>query len=296
MGESKRSWSTGHWDQLYSANLFFWGGWGMDGGWDGQGRSLFDDQILNGDILNVANGATFWPTAEGNTTTLLCDHVVDWWPDEWGHPVGFHVTVPCTGAAYRTFDAAWVALTVGSAVQMHYLPDALRDRNRTANEFGTSSLCRTHSYGMPTDVLNPMRMCTQADNQPVDPTVPSGASATLLQSSSAQWGPEFCATSPYEVPWDTAGSTTTTSAMPPPAAVGTVPIDWITQLRSFDSWSGESDAPLRQCESGSDCCSQCSCLLTPNGGVCAVSGSEEDEKGRGGEGRGGGWMDGGMDG
>jgi hypothetical protein len=236
-----------------------------------QARSAFTSQILDGasgSPPNVANNrpGAYWPTAEGNASTQYCDLVADWWPDDWVHPVGYHVTVPCTGAAHRTFDAAWLALEVGGTVQMHYTPDALRDANRSTSSFGAAGLCRAHSFAMPMDVLNPMRLCTQADNQPIDPFVPSGPSLP------PQWGAEACAASPFTVPWDTAA---TPGA---PCSIGTLPLDTsnnnIMNLLQFNGWDvvdgGGMQGALRQCASSQDCCPTCACLLTPSGGVCAV--------------------------
>ena len=61
-------------------------------------QSSFYDTVLvdNGNVANNPNG--HWSTIEGNTSSLYCDVVVDWWPDSWRHPVGYHVTLPCTGA------------------------------------------------------------------------------------------------------------------------------------------------------------------------------------------------------
>jgi hypothetical protein len=38
------------------------------------------------------------------------DLIADWWPDEWRHPVGYHVTAGCSrpgDAHWKTFDASW---------------------------------------------------------------------------------------------------------------------------------------------------------------------------------------------
>lgn len=223
-----------------------------------QARSTFRTDILDGNtILNIANNKGFWPMAEGNATTHLCDSVVDWWPEEWTHPVGYHVTLPCTGAAHRTFDAAWLALEVGTTIQMHYTPDALRDHNRSTSAFGAASTCRTHSYAMPMDILNPIRLCTQADSQPADPYVPNPRS-----SKPPQWDTERCAASPFDIPWRAGAG---------PPSIGTVPGGNTTmQLLEFNGWDVDGPQPLRQCATSADCCPECACLLTPNGGICAI--------------------------
>lgn len=231
-------------------NFFLW-----------QAGSQFQSQVLLGGLNNVANNrpGTYWPNVEGNASTQYCDLMVDWWPDAWAHPVGYHVTLPCTGAAHRTFDAAWTAVAVGSQVQMYYTPDALRDRNRSTSAFGASGLCRSHSVAMPMDILNPIRLCTQADNQPADPMVPAPRAF-----SAPQWGPELCSGSPFDVPWDPVASPLA------PASVGTLPPGGAMALLQFNGWNVDGPQPLRQCATGADCCPTCSCLLTPTGGVCAV--------------------------
>ena len=226
-----------------------------------QAISNFPSDVINGNLRNIANNNAFWATAEGNATTQYCDLIVDWWPEAWMHPVGYHVTVPCTGAAHRTFDSAWAAMQVGDKIQMHYAPDSLRDRNRSTSAFGASGLCRAHSVAMPMDVLNPIRLCTQADNQPADPFVPGKAAF-----GTPQWAPEQCAASPFSVPWDA-------SIPNAPASIGTVPRPSLFSplaLLAFNGWDVDGPQPLSQCTSGADCCPTCQCLLTPSGGVCAV--------------------------
>jgi hypothetical protein len=77
-----------------------------------QARSSFKTQVLDGGSTNVANNAQHWAVAEGDSAFNYCDLMVDWWPDEWTHPVGYHVTLPCKQAAHRAFDASWMALKV----------------------------------------------------------------------------------------------------------------------------------------------------------------------------------------
>ena len=70
--------------------------------------SSFLQQVLVSGNADLGPG--HWATAEGDPP--YCDLVVDWWPDGWVHPVGYHVTLPCSEAAHRTFDAAWTAVKV----------------------------------------------------------------------------------------------------------------------------------------------------------------------------------------
>lgn len=216
-------------------------------------RSSFMAKVLYG-AGNVANNlaSTHWASAEGESNFQYCDVVVDWWPDSWKHPVGYHVTMPCTGAAPRTFDAAWTALKVGTQIKMMYEQSALRNRTMQTNVYGAAGVCRTHNYGMPMKTLNTMRFCTQADNRAVDPSVPGSA------APSADWGLEYCTDSPYQVPW----------AKGPPS-VGTY-FNYLVDLLPFAGWGDNAGhAPFRACASDADCCPACKCLLSKSGGVCA---------------------------
>jgi hypothetical protein len=199
----------------------------------------------------VANNKAHWATSEGEDASHYCDLVVDWWPDSWRHPVGYHVTLPCKDAAHRTFDAAWAALREGTQVSMMHVPNALRNRTMQTNQFGAAGACRTHNYGMPTKIMNSMRFCTQADNRPADPTVPG-------ISDTADWGVEYCTTSPFQVPWTNG-----------PPSVGTY-FNYLVDLLPFASWDDKSGhAPFKSCTDDIHCCSDCKCLASTTGGICA---------------------------
>ena len=215
-------------------------------------RSVFMNDILGATVSNIANNKAHWAVAEGSDAFNYCDLVVDWWPDNWKHPVGYHVTLPCSGAAHRTFDASWAALRVGSQVSMMHVPNALRNRTMQTNQFGAAGACRTHNYGMPTKIMNTIRFCTQADNRPVDPTVPKTA------GGSTDWGGIYCTDSPFQVPWSKG-----------PTSVGTF-FDYMVDVLPFSSWDEKSGhAPLKTCTKHADCCVGCKCLVSSTGGVCA---------------------------
>ena len=216
-------------------------------------RSKFMEDILTGNA-HVANNIDSWATAEGDSAFQYCDLIVDWWPDAWKHPVGYHVTLPCSGAAHRTFDASWAALRVGSQVSMMHVPNALRNRTMQTNQFGAAGACRTHNYGMPTKIMNTMRFCTQADNRAADPSVPNAQTG-----NSPDWGLEYCTDSPFSVPW-TKG----------PSSVGTH-FNYLVDLLPFASWDDKSGhAPFKSCLANEDCCPECKCLTSKVGGICAV--------------------------
>lgn len=93
-----------------------------------------------------------------------CDSFVDWWPESWEHPVGYHVTTPCTPeeAGYRTFDNAFkIRRFEDGTAQVQYEPSALRDPDLISGHFGAGGLCRRTTYGFPMFELNDLRMCTR---------------------------------------------------------------------------------------------------------------------------------------
>ena len=144
----------------------------------------------------------------------FCDAISDWWPEDWSKPVGYHVTLPCDGkdSAYRTFDSAFVMET-GTLdgtfhVNMRYMHTMVRNITNVNSEYGRAGFCRRGAYGMPTHVTNTMRVCTRdATDVQYDASVPVLPKWTHGLES---WGDEYCAESPYDVPWsiDNAGRDT----------------------------------------------------------------------------------------
>lgn len=216
-------------------------------------KSSFRHKVLMGTDNNIVNNKGHWSQAEGSSNFHYCDLVVDWWPDDWKHPVGYHVTVPCTDAAHKTFDASWSALRVGSVVKMMHTPNSLRNRTKQTNMFGAAGVCRTHNYGMPMKIMNTIRFCTQADNRAVDPTVPNS------RSSEADWGTEYCSQSPFDTPWSKG-----------PSSVGTY-FNYLVHLAEYTGWGNDAGhAPFKSCVMDSDCCATCKCLLSKTNGICAL--------------------------
>ena len=195
----------------------------------------------------ATNSRGQWDTVEGNTTTIYCDMVVDWWPDEWLHPVGYHVTFPCSEGVPRTFDSAWAYVKEGDQVWLQHAN--LANTTKYQNEYGGAGPCRTHNYGMPAHTINTIRVCTQADNQPYDATVPAPP------FGSPQWNDEYCSSSPYEVPWSNG-----------PTSVGML-MDKLVDIVA----SADYDPAYRTCKNDSECCSSCKCFIGVNTtGVCVV--------------------------
>ena len=179
-------------------------------------RELLDDPDAAG---NTDGTAGPWWQAEGlmQDNSEFCDGVLDWWPEEWDFPVGYHVTVPCEAndTAYRSFAQAF-ALEDGALVYQH---DLLRDASLADSHFGVGGLCRRGSFGMPLFETNTMAYCT---------SLPDGASEDFtVPRTGAAWGGNWtamrCAASSRSLPWpsfEVQGGTRYDASL---FSVGTVP-------------------------------------------------------------------------
>jgi hypothetical protein len=151
---------------------------------------------------NVKAGSSWWE-AEGfmSETADFCDGVLDWWPDDWDYPVGYHVTVPCMAneTAYRSF-AQYLALeTDEDGPTLVYHHDLLRDSSLIDTNFGVAGLCRTGTFGMPMPETNTMRYCTRVRNG-------GGEDFTLpvqdgVDNSDYGWTDEKCTAASTDLPW-----------------------------------------------------------------------------------------------
>ena len=143
-----------------------------------------------------------WEHSEGISkdaqSTRFCDSVLDWWPESWQAPVGFHVTVPpfADETAFRSFDNAFVVnVTESGEVVMVYEHEYMRNQTLMKNHFGASGVCNTISYGMPLFTTNTMRACTAvSENEYADPSVPLKANRGLQNENtvSEKFLPETC--------------------------------------------------------------------------------------------------------
>ena len=135
---------------------------------------------------------------EGNGE--FCDGVLDWWPEDWDFPVGYHVTVPCEAeaTAYRGFVQAFALDEAENALV--YQHDLLRDAALADSHFGGTGLCRAGSFGMPMPETNNMRYCTQieADEDAEDFTLPLKNRQVEAPTSWTQWK---CTSSSAQLPW-----------------------------------------------------------------------------------------------
>eukprot|EP00961_Rhodomonas_salina_P246885 3335552-Rhodomonas_salina.1 len=54
--------------------------------------------VFDAPARGLFNTNEHWPAAEGiskhSGATTHCDSVIDWWPESWEAPVGYHVTTP----------------------------------------------------------------------------------------------------------------------------------------------------------------------------------------------------------
>eukprot|EP00961_Rhodomonas_salina_P079000 1062346-Rhodomonas_salina.1 len=174
-------------------------------GWGAGVPSTFVDQILNrlyedqieGEA-NVGNKATI-----GISPNMLnieyCDGIIDWWPETWQDPVGYHVTTQChpSEAAYRVFDNAYtVSFDIPNKPVIYYDGTALRDPDKIGSFFGTGGMCRRSTYGMRMLDINLLRVCTQEqEDQKYDPTTPRQPTASSI------WLDRLCAPESTDVPW-----------------------------------------------------------------------------------------------
>jgi len=165
-------------------------------------KLILEDSDATG---NVNDGGNWWDS-EGYMadTRTFCDMVLDWWPDDWIYPVGYHVTVPCDAndTAYRSFMQAFaVDESQGGDPVLVYEHDLLRDSMLVDTHFGIGGLCRTVNFGMPMMGTNTMRYCTSVPlNGTEDFTIPvSGGPDTSTYSGG--WSDMKCSTKSEDVPW-----------------------------------------------------------------------------------------------
>jgi len=164
-------------------------------------HTFASDAVNAGKGVENTKGSLKWWEAEGfaNVSTLFCDGISDYWPMDWSKPVGYHVTVPCMNASFRTFDSAFLVQYDENnfVATMRYTSTALRDRSRSSSEYSKAGFCRRGVYGMPSFVTNTARMCTRdAKGATYDATMP-----ILPKWDEGSFDDEYCSTSPYDTPW-----------------------------------------------------------------------------------------------
>ena len=168
-------------------------------------RELMEDP----DALGNVGGQGAWWEAEGPMQDegdgAHCDGVLDWWPEEWAHPVGYHVTVPCEAeaTAHRSFAQAFALdEETGALVYEH---DLLRDAGLADSHFGVGGLCRRGSFGMPLFETNNMVYCTST--QAASATEGEDFAVPWAQAAEeGAWDEWRCAASSRDVPWPSAAN------------------------------------------------------------------------------------------
>lgn len=161
----------------------------------------FVQRILN-DADAVGNGPPErpWWMLDGSLQDggEFCDGVLDWWPEEWEYPVGYHVTVPCDASetAFRSFEQAFA--WDESAHAMVYMHDLLRDGSLVDSHSGVGGLCRSNNFGMPMFETNTMQYCTSV---PVDDDADFTLPIDTTKAYTGEWSNFKCTSSSQELPW-----------------------------------------------------------------------------------------------
>ena len=192
-----------------------------------------------------------------HTAIRDADLLLDWWPDTWRHPVGYHVTPGCTvdnsSPHWKTFDASW---RWDSVLQKMVLSkDETNDPFLSRNAFGASGVCRTNNFGYPMSNLNTMAVCTQENaNAAADPMVP------VKSTTTASWvdGPEYCAPDALQTPW----YVDRTKNPPRQWTVGTLQSEnpGLSPFRASEWGGGCGPYPLLTCRTSLDCALNLTCV------------------------------------
>lgn len=173
-------------------------------------RDILDDADAIG---NTGRASAPWWSTEGYLMTPpplnqdsshgeFCDGVLDWWPEAWDFPVGYHVTVPCEASdtAYRSFAQSFALDPEEPIATLVYQHDLLRDAALADSHFGVGGLCRRGNFGMGLYETNNMRYCTSipmGETAAEDFTVPR----TRDPSESQEWTSVKCTASSRDLPW-----------------------------------------------------------------------------------------------
>ena len=201
------------------------------------------------------------------------DLLLDWWPDEWIYPAGYHVTTGCSrwnDYHWKTFDSSWRWDT--NQKRMIFSNEETNDALLRRNVFGASGVCRTNNYGMPMTGLNSMTTCTKENAKAsADPMVPQP-----VDQSSSPWvdGQEFCAPDSTSTPW------AVDRDVNPPSqwTVGTLQQEntGLGPLEATEWGPGCGPYPIRICMYDADCAAGLKCLksMVATTGVCAKSGNK----------------------
>ncbi len=194
-----------------------------------------------------------------HTSMRDADLLLDWWPDSWRHPTGYHVTPECTvdnaSPHWKTFDSSW---RWDSVIQKMVLSkDETNDPFLSRNAFGASGVCRTNNFGYSMSSLNTMTTCTQENaNAAADPMVPVRSTSSWVD------GVEYCASDSLSTPW----YVDRTKNPPRQWTVGTLQNEnlGLAPFRASEWGSGCGPYPLLTCRTNVDCAVDLTCVT----GVC----------------------------
>ena len=188
-------------------------------------REILEDSDAVGNGPHKAGGRLWWEVdGPMHETGEFCDGVLDWWPEEWIFPVGYHVTVPCGAdeTAYRSFMQAF-AFDEDQHVLV-YQHDLLRNKSLADTHSGVGGLCRSNNFGMPVYETNNMRYCTQVPDQDTqaDFTIPLTGEDPEYTGA---WSAMACTTSSSDLPWPDSSQQAAPGGLYQAAhySVGTVP-------------------------------------------------------------------------
>eukprot|EP00960_Hanusia_phi_P014781 437869-Hanusia_phi.AAC.1 len=136
-----------------------------------------DFPLSPNDMDDLRDGIIANSMSEGMLVDEFCDLMMDYWPEEWLHPTGYHVSTVCTheDTAFRGYDS-WMRVEYDESSREKYFvleSSRLRNSSLSNNYYGTLGVCDTSNYGMPLFEMNNMRLQTRwRDNQQCDPTQP----------------------------------------------------------------------------------------------------------------------------
>ena len=179
--------------------------------------------------LQLTELSTSWDlTVVGGLSTLQASdhvsHVFDWWPvDELQPPVGFHVTAPMLAKdlAPVGYDSHYAFDPEQNLV--YYVHSGLRNFSLVSNHLGAGGLCRAHSIGMPLWDANTNRVCTRTPLKQDAPHLPIEVAFQGLPSMmgpysdallSKAYGPQKCAPTSDDVPWQKTSPIQTAGTIP----------------------------------------------------------------------------------
>lgn len=184
------------------------------GAWEGETSdymqylnfSLLNELLQDGDAVGNTPVGMSWQNTEGYMESQCesCDMQVDYWPDDWDYPVGYHVSTTCDSddMSYRSFMNVF---TEDKDTQKNkillYQNDVMRNAQDIDAYFGVGGFCRQNNFGMSLVNLNSIVYCVRVKlDEQVDVTIPN------WQSQSGTYSAEKCATSSSDLPWDVLNS------------------------------------------------------------------------------------------